>query len=83
MSETKYTVEGICPDCGKKTMLALGASNMTALKGADHAALASGAAPKAIAHCEACGKDYAAPISPDTCAEWDDFCNEIHPIQEV
>lgn len=91
MSPKTYTVQGTCPDCGRNTTLALAAEDMKALAGGaplalegSHAkALAAGEAPIALAHCPHCGRDYPAPISPDTCAEWDDFCNEVHPIQEV
>jgi len=83
MPEKKYEVDSICPTCGKKKTLALTAKDMLALEGASPKALAQGQAPKALASCEGCGKKYEAPLSADTCAEWDDFCNEIHPIQEV
>lgn len=83
MADKKYTVESICPTCGKKRKLELTANDAPALEGADAKALEQGQAPKALAQCDSCGHKYAAPISADTCAEWDDFCNAIHPIQEV
>ncbi|MCK9240739.1 hypothetical protein [Desulfocurvus sp.] len=83
MSPKTYTVQGTCPGCGHDTTLALEAKDMKALDGSRAKALAPGQEHLALAHCPHCGQDYPAPISPDTCAEWDDFCREIHPIQEV
>ncbi len=83
MAEKKFEVESICPTCGKKRTLELTAREVRALEGANPKALEAGQAPKALAECEGCGHKYAAPVSADTCAEWDDFCNAIHPIQEV
>ncbi|WP_028588489.1 hypothetical protein [Desulfocurvus vexinensis] len=91
MSPKTYTVHGTCPGCGQGTTLALEARQMKALAGAaplaldasKAKALAGGDAPVALAHCPHCGQDYPAPVSPDTCAQWDEFCKEIHPIQEV
>lgn len=82
MSDKKYDVDGICPNCGKKQTLAISANDALPIEGSDAKALEAGQAPKAIAHCAGCGQDYQAPVSADTCAEWDEFCQAVHPIVE-
>lgn len=82
MSDKKYDVRGVCPKCGKQQTLAIEAGDALPLEGAGAKALAAGAPPKALAQCADCGEQYQAPITEDTCAEWDDFCKAVHPIQE-
>lgn len=76
MTESKkYDVKAECPDCGGQAMLQI--------EGTNYASLPEGEAPKALTECSECGKPFNAPVNPDTCAEWDDFCNEIHPVPQV
>lgn len=75
MDERIYQVKALCPHCGREEMLAVTAS--------DRLALPQGEAPKALAHCPECGADFDAPVNRDTCAEWDDFCKEVHPVPQV
>lgn len=41
-----------------------------------------GRAPQVQLTCDSCGKQHVEDLS-NTCAEWDDYCNEVHPIQDV
>ena len=75
MDQKTYEVKALCPHCGREEMLSITA--------ADHAALPQGEAPKALAQCPGCGTSYSAPVTPDSCADWDDFCKEIHPVPQV
>lgn len=75
MTKKKYEVQANCPHCGQQHVLRIEASKV--------AALPQGKAPEALSSCPACGKPFNAPVTPDSCAEWDDFCNEIHPVPQV
>ncbi|BBD06822.1 hypothetical protein [Desulfovibrio ferrophilus] len=75
MTKKTYEVQADCPHCGTHQMLHIEASEYTALP--------QGKAPEALSSCPDCGKPYNAPVNPDSCAEWDDFCNEIHPVPQV
>lgn len=75
MSDKQYDVSAHCPHCGKDQTLSIEA--------ADYKALPEGEAPMALTHCQDCGKPFNSPVNPDSCAEWDDFCNEIHPVPQV
>lgn len=73
--EKKYSVSAVCPECG--------ASEQLQIEGSNFASLPEGEAPKALAECSQCGKPFNAPVNSDTCAEWDDFCKEVHPVPQV
>ena len=75
MSAKNYDVHPSCPHCGHEQTLSIDAS--------DYKALPQGEAPQALGSCEHCGKPFNSPVNPDSCAEWDDFCNEIHPVPQV
>ncbi|NJB67811.1 ribosomal protein L44E [Desulfobaculum xiamenense] len=92
MGEKKYTVRTECPDCGVKATLHLTARELKALEstpgdaplelsGRKQKAL-GGRAPRMELTCASCGKLHIEDISK-TCADWDDYCKEVHPIQEV
>lgn len=42
----------------------------------------AGRPPRIELTCSSCGKKHLEDLS-NTCAEWDDYCKEVHPIQEV
>ncbi|WP_461209207.1 hypothetical protein [Desulfocurvus sp. DL9XJH121] len=75
MSDKTYAVQARCPHCGHEEILSIAAD--------ERLALPQGEAPKALAQCPECGKPYNAPVTPDTCAEWDDFCREIPPVPQA
>jgi len=75
MSAKSYDVTASCPHCGHE--------QTRSIEAADYKSLPQGQAPKVPGHCEQCGKPYDSPVNPDSCAEWDDFCNEIHPVPQV
>ncbi len=72
MTEKKYHIKTTCPGCGKKHQLALTASAIKALP--------QGQSPKALTQCTDCNEHYHCEINAHTCAEWDTYCKEEHPV---